>query len=193
MPSASRELARPWGCKHSRGVRFQLRSVPPFLRARCKCTGGSREPALPWRLSVFRERVEPRSTARHQEQADGGCSRARACAVRLQRNVKPEERGLSPEGPRGQGPAPGHRAPPGAGTRRATAWGVGEGFPSRVFLLINVGAICPPRPHNSPGQLQVTRQQGSGQPSAWGCQRPCHGNGRAPATWHGTRGRQGTP
>lgn len=103
---------------------------------------------------MFRERVEPRSTARHQEQADGGCSRARACAVRLQRNVKPEERGLSPEGPRGQGPAPGHRAPPGAGTRRATAWGVGEGFPSRVFLLINVGAICPPRPYGD----SATRQ-----------------------------------
>lgn len=51
---------------------------------------------------MFRERVEPRSTAGHQERPDGGCSRARAGAVRLQRNAKQEERRLSPEGPRGQ-------------------------------------------------------------------------------------------
>lgn len=75
--------------------------------------GGSREPVLPWRLSVFRERVEPRSTVVHQEQADGGCSRAKACAVRFQRNVRKEERKLSPEGPRVQASALGHHAPPG--------------------------------------------------------------------------------
>lgn len=128
--------------------------------------GGSREPALPWRLSVFRERAECRSA---------GCPRSRLTAAAHEpKHVRPgfkgtleKQRGGSCRRARAGVLLPA-RAPPGAPaasapwrwvpTPRATMRGGGGTVPAEL------PADLPPEAPKFPGKLQGTRPQAAASP-----------------------------